>query len=109
MRTLLIRTLLGCAALLTSCVQVIMVGAQKEAITRADVEQIKHLIRQEPTLHSAALFIRPLSAQRAAIQSGSAREENDRAEYHTCTVLKRNQRWYIDEQSIQHPVIVVNY
>ena len=97
------------AALLASCAQVIMVGPQPKAISREDVREIKRVVWQDRSVRSTALFIQPLSADRVALQSGSARVENDFAEYHTFRMFKRAGQWHIDEASVRHPFIVVTY
>ena len=85
------------SVLLTSCAQVIMIGPHKEAISYADIQQIKLAVRDSRT-RSTALFIRPLGHDAAAIQSGSA--TIDAGNYYTFTIRRINGKWTIDNSDI---------
>ncbi len=83
---------------LTSCTQVLLVGSLPAAISHEDVRQIQRLVAQRGDLRSDAMFIRPVSADRAVIQSGSADEYTD---YHTFTVRKTAGAWKVEDATIR--------
>ena len=109
MRALLLFSCPALTALLASCAQVIMVGPHRNAISQADIQDIKRAAWRERELRSTALFIRPVARDRVAGQSGSAHVEHDQARYHTFTASKTSGQWVIDRASVQPHIIVVTY
>src|SRR4030095_2338240 len=84
--------------LLTSCgTDLHVVGARAAAISDSDLQQIKDLIIQRH-VDKPTIFIRPLSADYARVQSG--RSDYDGAQYYVFTLAKRSGRWQILEQDL---------
>jgi hypothetical protein len=85
------------AVLFGSCTQVIIVGSRQDAISRGDVQEIRRVVSQDRNLRSGVLFIRPLGADTAAIQSGSAAPNG--GSYWTFTVRRTHGKWAVDHSS----------
>lgn len=94
MRALVTFQSLALAMLFASCAQVSVLGPNKDMIASADIEQIKRVVWQARYPRSAALFIRPLGTEAAAVQSGSAARRA--GNYYTLIVRRRGGQWAVD-------------
>ncbi len=107
----LVRFLAPMAALLvtwivSSCAHVIVVGPQQTSISRAERDEIRSLVSRRADIRSGVLFLRPLTRDRIAVQSGSS-GGGDGTRYHTFTVVRERGRWTVDEASISSSLIIV--
>jgi len=106
MRSAIMITAVAGLLALQSCAHVLLVGPASAQLARDDIQQIKQAVRQRPDLRSGAIFIRPLSADRVSVQSGSSKV----GETHwTFTMRRVGARWNVDESSIASNRIVVTH
>lgn len=84
---------------LASCTHVMVLGSHRTAVSREDIRKIQRLVSHRSDLQSGALFIRPLSADVAAIQSGSSADED--TDFHTFTVRRVADVWKVEDATIR--------
>jgi hypothetical protein len=87
-------------AVLTSCVEVTVVGTHRDAISRDDTAQIKRVVSLRHDIPTDALIIRPLRSDVVAVDSWGG------SGYHTLTVRKADGQWEIDDATVQPHMVL---
>ena len=74
--------------------EVRVIGPRQSAISPADVQQIRRVVGTVPEYRRSVILVRPVGADAAAIQCGSA--EVNGPYYHTFMIRRLRGKWTID-------------